>query len=74
MVGVVVSSLVVVGVVEEPSSLLLLQEMMVKLKRNMEKMMSICLTRVPISGLGEPKIYQNLGDFSRIVGFYFEVV
>ena len=37
----------------EPSSLLLLQEMIVKLKRNMEKMMSICLTRVPISGLGE---------------------
>ncbi len=61
-------------VVDAPSSLLLLQEMMVKLKRNMEKMMSICLTRVPISGLGEPKIYQNLGDFSRIVGFYFEVV
>jgi uncharacterized membrane protein len=54
VVGVVVSLLVVVGVVEEPSSLLLLQEMMVKLKRNMEKMMSICLTRVPISGLGEP--------------------
>jgi wyosine [tRNA(Phe)-imidazoG37] synthetase (radical SAM superfamily) len=61
-------------VVDAPSSLLLLQEMMVKLKRNMEKMMSICLTRVPISGLGEPKIYQNLGDFSRIVGFYFEGV
>jgi wyosine [tRNA(Phe)-imidazoG37] synthetase (radical SAM superfamily) len=48
--------------------------MMVKLKRNMEKMMSIYLTRVPISGLGEPKIYQNLGDFSRIVGFYLEGV
>ena len=31
-------------VVEELSSLLLLQEMTVKLKRNMEKMMSICLT------------------------------
>jgi len=46
----------------------------VKLKRNMEKMMSICLTRVPISGLGEPKIYQNLGDFSRIVGLYSEGV
>ena len=54
VVGVVVLSSEVVGVVEEPSSLLLLQEMMVKLKRNMEKMMSICLTRVPISGLGEP--------------------
>ena len=32
------------------------QEMTVRLKRNMEKMMSICLTRVPISGLGEPNI------------------
>ena len=25
--------------------------------------------RFPISGLGEPKIYQNLGDFTRIWGF-----
>jgi len=32
--------------------LLLLQEMMVKLKRNMERIMSICLTWFPISGLG----------------------
>jgi hypothetical protein len=78
--SVVVVSLSVVVVEDElslevdaPSSLLA-QEIMVKLKRNMEKMMSICLTRVPISGLGEPKIYQNLGDFSRIVGFYFEGV
>ena len=47
-------------VVDAPSSLLLLQEMTVKLKRNMEKMMSICLTWVPISGLGKPKLYQNL--------------
>jgi len=39
-----------VEVVVEPSSLLL-QEMMVKLKRNMERMMSICLTKIPISGL-----------------------
>ena len=57
---VVVSSVVVVlsvvDVVEEPSSLLLLQEMMVKLKRNMETMMSICLTWFPISELGEPNI------------------
>ena len=36
------------------------QEMMVRLKINMEKMMSICLTRFPISGLGKPKLYQNL--------------
>ena len=26
-----------------------------------EKMMSICLTWFPISGLGKPKLYQNLG-------------
>ena len=55
--SVVVSSSVVVVlslVVDAPSSLLLLlQEMMVKLKRNMEKMMSICLTWFPIGGLGE---------------------
>ena len=35
---------------------LLLQEMMVKLKRNNEKMMSGCFTWFPISGLGEPNI------------------
>ena len=54
VVSVVVLSLSVV--VEEPSSLLLLQEMIVRLKRNMEKMMNICLTWFPISGLGEPEI------------------
>ena len=61
-VGGVVSVVVVVLslVVDAPSSLLLLQEMTVKLKRNMEKMMSICLTWFPISGLGKPKLYQNL--------------
>ena len=60
--SVVVSSVVVVvlSVLFEPSSLLLLQEMIVRLKRNMEKMMSICLTWFPISGLGKPKLYQNL--------------
>ena len=58
VVVVVVSSVLVVlsVVVEEPSSLLLLQEMMVKLKRNMETMMSICLTCFPISGVGKPNI------------------
>ena len=45
--SVVLSLSVVVEVVAEPSSLLLLQEMIVKLKRNMEKMMSICLTWFP---------------------------
>ena len=55
---VVVSSVVVVvlSVLFEPSSLLLLQEMIVKLKRNMEKMMSIYLNWFPISDLGEPNI------------------
>ena len=59
VVSVVVSSSVVVVlslVVDAPSSLLLLQEIMVKLIRNMEKIMSICLTRFPISGLGELEI------------------
>ena len=28
----------------------------------------------PISGLGEPNIYQNLGDFTRMWGFYLEGV
>ena len=46
----------VVSVLFEPSSLLLLQEMIVRLKRNTEKMMSICLTRFPISELGKHNI------------------
>jgi len=50
----------VVEVVAEPSSLLLLQEMIVRLIRNMEKMMSICLTRFPIGVLGEPYLYHNM--------------
>ena len=31
-----------------------------------EKMMSICLTWFPISGLGKPNLYHNLGDFTRM--------
>ena len=57
----------VVEIVEEPLSLLL-QEMMVKLKRNMEKMMSRCFTWFPISGLGEPNIYHDSGVFYKNVG------
>ena len=53
---VVVSLSEVVEVVEEPLSLLLLQEMTVRLKRNRVKIMSICLTRFPIGGLGETNI------------------
>ena len=48
------------------------QEMRERLKNTdrIMKMMSICLTRVPISGLGEPNIYQNMGVFTRMRGFY----
>jgi hypothetical protein len=59
-------------VVDAPSSLLLAQEMMVRLKRKRERMMSICLTRFPISGLGKPKLYQNMEDFTIMCVFYLE--
>jgi len=36
--------------------LLLLQEMTVRLKRKRERIIGICLTWFPISGLGEPNI------------------
>ena len=49
---VVLSSVVVSSVLFERSSLLLLQEMIVRLKRNIERMMSSCLTWFPIGGLG----------------------
>ena len=56
---------VVVVVVPEELELLdessfFAQEMMVGLKRNMERRMSICLTWILISGLGKPNLYQNL--------------
>ena len=60
--------------VAEYSSLSSPQEMMVRLKRNMEKMMSICLTWFPISGLGKPKLYQNMWCFTRMWGFYLEIL
>ena len=41
------------------------QDMEMKLKRNMETMMSRCFTWFPISGLGEPNIYHHLVDFTR---------
>ena len=58
---VAVGVVVVVVVVQEELELLeesssFAQEMMVRLKINMEKMMSICLTWFPISVLGEPNI------------------
>ena len=36
--------------------------------------MSICLKRVPISGLGEPNIYHDLGNFTRMRDFTWRVV
>ena len=48
------------------------QEMTVKLRRNTEKIMSICLTRFPISGFGEPYIYHKSVKFTIMCGFYLE--
>ena len=70
---VVVLSVVVVSSVVVDSSFTSLQEIMVKLKRNRERMMSICLTWFLISGLGEPNIYHDLGVFYKNVGIYLEV-
>ena len=55
-----------VEVVEESLSLLVLQEMIVRLKRKRERMMSRCFNWFPISGLGKPKLYQNMWCFTRI--------
>ena len=38
------------------------------------KIISIFLTRFPIGGLGEPNIYHDLVDFTRIGGFDLEGV
>ena len=59
---------VVMSVLLEPSSLLLLQEIKMELKRRRESMMSMCFTRIPISGLGEPNIYHDSGVFYKEVG------
>ena len=65
-VGAVVSEVVVVlTVVEVVFSSFSPQEMMVRLKRNMEKMRSICLTWFLISGLGKPKLYHDSGVFYK---------
>ena len=47
------------------------QEMTVKLKRNIKKMMSIFLKRLPTSGLVESKMQQNLGLFTGDDGGWF---
>ena len=44
-------------------------------RRRKERMMSICLTWVPSSELGEPNIYHNLDHFTRMCGdFTWRVV
>jgi hypothetical protein len=65
---------VVEVVVDAPSSLLPAQEMTVRLKRNMDKMMSICLTWFPIRVVGYVNIYHNLEDFTTIGDFTWSVV
>ena len=42
-------------------------------RRMKEMMMSICLTWVPFSELGEPYLYQNLWYFTRSVHFTWRV-
>ena len=39
----------------------------------MERMISRCFTWVPIGGLGEPNIYQNLVYFTRMGDFTWRV-
>ena len=63
---------VVASVVD--SSLSSPQEMMVKLKRRIERMMSRCFTWFPNGGLGEPNIYQNMWNFTSNERFYLEGV
>ena len=43
-------------------------------RRNMEKIMSICLTWFPIGGLGEPYIYHDSGVFYKKWGSHLETV
>jgi len=54
-------------------SSLLLQEKTVRLKRNMEKMMSICLTWFPNWSLGEPELYHQMIFFTRLGDFTWMV-
>jgi len=43
-----------------------LQEIRKEVKRTTERTMSICLTWVSFCELGEPKLYHNLEDFTRM--------
>jgi hypothetical protein len=56
------------------SSLLLLQEMKMELKRRRkERIMSRCFTWFPIGGLGEPYMYHDLDEFTRIGDYTWRV-
>ena len=59
-------------VVDAPSSLLL-QEKTVRLKRNMEKMMSICLTWFPIGWFRRTLYITSIGLFYKNVGRLWKV-
>ena len=50
------------------------QEMMVRLKRNMEKMMSIYLTWFPFCGYRRTQYIPEYGGFYKKWGFYLEGV
>ena len=47
----------------------LAQEIRLRLKINIKKMMRICLTKCPICVFGKPYTYQNSGLFTRTGGF-----
>ena len=55
------------------SLLFLAQEMTVRLKRNMERMISRFFTWFPIKGFGKPKLYQNMWCFTRKWDFTWRV-
>ena len=52
---------VVLSVLLEPSSLLLLQEIKMELKRRRESMMSMCFTRFPIGGFRRTQYIPRFG-------------
>ena len=57
-----------VEVVVEPSSLLLLQEMKVELKRRIERMMSRCFTEFPYKWFRRTQYITPIGLFYKNMG------
>ena len=62
------SNSVVLSVVVLDVLLLLLHEIMVRLKRNRERKMSRCFTRFPISGYRRTLYIPRFGEFYKKVG------